>query len=321
MPENIETFEFHDMDQYIDFSAQFMDALSIQLQPGRLHILNQVFQLDGITIAHYASNQRMLQTLAIPPQQLMFVLTAPIVNDCKWCGVDVPGDSLAILHPHQEHQALVPEGWNSIEFLIDDTTLIKHELLSEVMWQQTRQPQQAIFSRQASRIKSLRQKVLHYFQTPELFSSVLGDQNAQALLKNLILDELRAIMLAAELLHKKHHQPIFPSRRYQTFSRALAFIEDNYQLPLSIPKICAQIGTSPRTLQLTFQELTGHSPYNYILSRKLHAIQQELVKLNCAAHPIFQIAEKYGLQHAERFGQQYKQMFAESPSATVKRRC
>ena len=319
MPENIEIFEFHDMDQYIDFSAQFMDALSIQLQPGRLHILNQVLQLDGITITHYASNQRMLQTLAIPPQQLMFVLTAPIVNDCKWCGVDVAGDSLVILHPHQEHQALVPEGWDSIEFLIDDTTLIKHELLSEVMWQQTRQPQQAIFSRQASRIKSLRQKVLHYFQTPELFSSVLGDHSAQALLKNLILDELHTILLAAEW-DKKHHQPILPSRRYQTFSRALAYIEANHQHSLSIPQICAQIGTSPRTLQLTFQELTGHSPYYYILCRKLHAVQQELVKSSCAAHPIFQIAEKYGLHHAGRFGQQYKQMFAESPSATVKRR-
>ena len=319
MLENIDTFEFHDIDQFMDFSTQFVDTLGIQLQPGKLRILNQVLQLDGITVTHYASNQRMLQYLAVPPQQLMFVLTPTIVNDCNWCGVDVPGDSLAILHPRQEHQALVPENWNSVEFLIDDATIIKHGLLSETMWQKSRQPQQAIFAGQALRIRSMRQKVLHYFQAPELFSSVLGDHSAQALLKNLILDELRMILLATEC-DKKHEQPIRRSRRYRTFSRALAFIEKNHKDPFNIPQICAQIGTSPRTLQLTFQELTGHSPYHYILSRKLHAIQQELVNLNNVTNPIFQIAEKYGLQHAGRFGQQYKQMFAESPSATVKRR-
>ncbi len=318
MPDIIETSKFHDMDQYMETAAQFMDVKSIQLQSGSLYLENQVLQLNGITVTHFSSNLRLFQSLSIPSRQVMFVLTSPKISGCKWCGVDVPGNSLAILHPNREHEASLPPDWDSVEFLIDDKTIVDERLFSESMWRQTLQPQQALFARCSRPIRLLRQKLLHNFQNPERLRNLQSSKDAQFALRNKIIYTLRMALLDIE--NDGRYKPFSQSRRHKTFSRALAFIETNLEHTHSIQYICDQIGTTPRTLQLTFQELCGVTPSQFILSRKLHAIQQDIFCAQAAAIPICRKAEKYGMQHPGHFSQQYKRIFRESPRATVKRR-
>ena len=303
----------------MELAAETMDVLSIQLQPGTLTIHNQVIELDEITITRYASNRKMFQYLTIPSKHVLFVLTSGIINDCKWCGVDVTDNSLLILHPQQEHQALIPTVWESVEIMISDEAIINESILSELLWRQTLQPTKAMFNRLPAHISTLRQKLLNLFRSTKRLDALLNDKIAQNTLKDQIIDELRMILLKIET-DGFQHQSMSQSRRYHYFSRAMAFIEANLEHPLTVQQICDQIGTTPRTLQLTFKELSGVSPYQYILSRKLHSIQQDLIKLQDDGIPIFHVAQKYGIQHAGRFSQHYKRLFTESPQATLKRR-
>lgn len=315
----IEEFEFHDMGQYMELATGFTDVLSIQLQPGKLCMQNRVLKLDGITVTHYSCNLRLFQRLSVPKGHVMFVLTAPAVNGCNWCGIEVPSSSLAILHPGEEHRASIPQSWDTVEILISNETLFDESLLSESLWKQTLQPNQALFSGYPSRIQLFRLKLLRYFNSPERLGDLAKCEYGQSLLKNQILEPLGMILMEIEM-NVDRYKPISQSRRRQTFFRALEMVEANVKHPLTIQEVCDRIGTTPRTLQLTFLELSGVSPSQYILSRKLHAVQQDLFKAQGDSIPIFQKAQEYGIQHAGRFSQQYKRMFNESPSDTVKRR-
>ena len=76
---------------------------------------------------------------------------------------------------------------------------------------------------------------------------------------------------------------------------------------------------SPRTLQHHFQKKLGLTPKQYLQQLRFDAVRKELVASDPMLINISDVALKYGFFHASHFGAEYRRVFGETPSQTLKR--
>jgi len=98
-----------------------------------------------------------------------------------------------------------------------------------------------------------------------------------------------------------------------------AAIERHLDQPLYIPELCAEIGTSERTLRVCCHEQLGMSPKRYLLVRRMHLARRALRASTPADTTVTEIATRYGFWQFGRFAGEYKGLFGESPSAMLAR--
>jgi len=108
-----------------------------------------------------------------------------------------------------------------------------------------------------------------------------------------------------------------PNRRLVAW-RAEKLIRQHPEQHLDINQLCCVIGCSARTLHLGFKERYGTTPGQYSRTLALNAVHQKLCHRTQEKN-ISEIAMAWGFYHLGRFSQQYKQLFAELPSVTLKR--
>jgi len=108
-----------------------------------------------------------------------------------------------------------------------------------------------------------------------------------------------------------------PNRRLVAW-RAEHLIRQHPEQHLDINQLCCVIGCSTRTLHLGFKERYGTTPGKYSRTLALNAVRQKLCQQS-QEKTISEIAMAWGFYHLGRFSQQYKQLFTELPSVTLKR--
>ncbi len=86
-----------------------------------------------------------------------------------------------------------------------------------------------------------------------------------------------------------------------------------------VPEICALIGVPERTLRLCCQEHLGMGPKQFLLTRRMHLVHRALSSVGLESTSVSAVASRYGFWHFGRFSAQYRSMFGESPSATLRR--
>jgi AraC-like DNA-binding protein len=94
------------------------------------------------------------------------------------------------------------------------------------------------------------------------------------------------------------------------------FIDGNLSSEIRIGDLCAQIGTSQRTLQYLFDDYYGMCPRRYLTVRRLNAVREELLKPGTGHECVAAVAGRFGFRHAGRFSRNYRELFGELPSRT-----
>jgi AraC family ethanolamine operon transcriptional activator len=95
-----------------------------------------------------------------------------------------------------------------------------------------------------------------------------------------------------------------------------AFIE-NAETPLTVDELCSLTHTSRRTLQNCFETVTGQSPAVFLKNMRLNAVKRVLVMSDESTN-ISEIAAQWGFWHLSQFTVDYKRLFGELPSQTLK---
>ncbi|ROM62014.1 AraC family transcriptional regulator [Pseudomonas brassicacearum] len=86
--------------------------------------------------------------------------------------------------------------------------------------------------------------------------------------------------------------------------------------PLSILDLCEQLRVSRRTLQNSFQAVTGMRPVEYLRNLRLNAVRRRLITTRATALNVSEIAVAMGFFHLSHFATHYRALFGESPSDT-----
>ena len=84
-------------------------------------------------------------------------------------------------------------------------------------------------------------------------------------------------------------------------------------------EICAAIGVQERTLRGCCTEILGVSAAKYMRVRRLNFARAALNSCNHADTNVASIAQRYGFTELGRFAVEYRTIFGERPSATLRR--
>jgi AraC-like DNA-binding protein len=101
--------------------------------------------------------------------------------------------------------------------------------------------------------------------------------------------------------------------------RARAYIAENLTEPIRLGDLCRHARTQPRSLEYGFQELLGMSPIAYVRTIRLHRARRLLRSAAVRTRSISEIALDCGFWHLSQFALDYKLLFGERPSVTLKR--
>jgi len=86
-----------------------------------------------------------------------------------------------------------------------------------------------------------------------------------------------------------------------------------------VAELCRAAGVPRRTLERAFEQMFDFGPAEYLRRRALNAVHRELLNDRDTAHSVTDVALAHGFWHLGRFSQQYRLLFGELPSETVRR--
>jgi len=109
------------------------------------------------------------------------------------------------------------------------------------------------------------------------------------------------------------------NRSRQLIRTAEDFCGQHPDQPLRIGQLCCELGVSERTLRDAFNKLTDTSPLAYLKTQRLNQVYRGLRNSDPDEVLIKQLAYTNGFSHLGHFCRDYKQLFGESPSETIKR--
>lgn len=106
--------------------------------------------------------------------------------------------------------------------------------------------------------------------------------------------------------------------RQQIVDRACEIMLSEPSETLSMLTLCRQVGASRRKLSYCFADVLGTSPAKYLRASRLNGVRRDLKAARDATVTVQDVATRWGFEHLSQFSQDYKHLFGELPSATLR---
>jgi AraC-like DNA-binding protein len=131
------------------------------------------------------------------------------------------------------------------------------------------------------------------------------------------------LLVATKLLEVFPHnlpQNNVASSEIEFFGQIDNFIDARSRTDIGAEDLARISHVSVRTLYDRFKKVKGMSPGAYIKARKLRRIYQHIQTATNKVRNVTEVALEYGFSHLGRFSSEYKLLFGELPSETLRRR-
>lgn len=293
----------HNLSQW----EQSYDQFSAGTFEGRLTEL----WLPRLQLFQESANQALHQSCAAWSDSLWFGLPAPHQAASRLDAQPVPGDTLLYRQGACQFELCTPQDCDLFGIVVDQDLLREHltpldEDISDLLGT-------------GGTLKIAPTLYRRMIQTLEqaLFESAPPGPAIADELQETVLDMLCAAMAQGILpTPDPHSSRIRHSRRIVQQARELVLSQASHRL--SIADICRQLHVSRRSLQYSFQAVVGLSPLAYLRILKLNQVRRRLHDAQDFSGRVTQVATTWGFEHLGQFSQDYRRLFGECPSATLK---
>ena len=131
--------------------------------------------------------------------------------------------------------------------------------------------------------------------------------------------ELPQLLLSALYSAEAQQKRTTPGKKQRALNKAVDYIKTFSNNPITLNELCQETRVSARTLQSAFLEHFGMSPKAYLRVQRLNAAHKELFTANPVGTKVADVAYRRGFWHMGQFSADYKRLFAELPSETLKK--
>ena len=145
---------------------------------------------------------------------------------------------------------------------------------------------------------------------PEVIANPDTARGLEAALVEAMVACLDAPEPAEDTTAQRRHEKIM-----RRFHAAIATHEGD---ALYMPDLCAAIGVPQRTLNSCCHESLGMSPKRYLLLRRMHLARQTLRNATPGRTTVTDTAARFGFWNFGRFAVEYRALFGEKPSETLR---
>lgn len=112
-----------------------------------------------------------------------------------------------------------------------------------------------------------------------------------------------------------------PSLRTRQFvvARAREYMQAHIDEPITVADLCIELGVSRRKLQYSFHDVLNLNPVKFLRALRLNAVRRDLKRTDSDGNAnVADVAARWGFWHQSYFSSEYKAMFGELPSETLR---
>ena len=294
----------------IDEHARNMDGWQVrydQLSPGSFAGELLEFRSDWMQLVRDRSNQAMVKSGVAWKGAITFSIPLSADGPVYCSGHPIHEPSLLVAHGENLPELHTPQHLDLLGVAIEEHAL-EHVLECQgIQFRITDLPR-------CYRLgdSSVQRDLAALFDELAGCDAVLGHDS----IRRGIRDAVMLHML--ELIAPDQAPPLNPTARKRMVDRAREYALSHLDEPLSILDLCNHIGASRRKLQYCFQETLGINPVAYLRALRLNAVRREL-RISTQSHGVQEVAARWGFWHLSRFASDYRYLFGESPSKTLRR--
>lgn len=153
--------------------------------------------------------------------------------------------------------------------------------------------------------------LMHSIQrTPEMLR--------HATLRRCLAEGLHSMLLGLCSSTEVAGKDLTASTRQYVVNKARDYMREHVEEPITVSDLCAHIRVSRRTLQYSFQDVLGTNPARYLRNMRLNGARREIRRQSDEHAPLADIAAHWGFWHPSRFAAEYKSLFGDLPSQTLR---
>jgi AraC-like DNA-binding protein len=117
---------------------------------------------------------------------------------------------------------------------------------------------------------------------------------------------------------KDEHSGCPAPNRSTVMRRFRRYLAETGDSPVYVPELCRKLRVPARTLRTICHEYLGMGPKTYLYLRRMHLTRRALRAADKATTSVTDVATRFGFWELGRFSVQYKSLFGESPSTTLR---
>ena len=137
-------------------------------------------------------------------------------------------------------------------------------------------------------------------------------------LKALIDHQVPYLLAQALMASETYSIKETATKRNHALRTAIEYIRSASDGAVSIHKFCHDTGINERTLQRAFLEQYNVTPKSYIQMQRLNRAYKVLLYSDPNATRVTDVATSHGYWHMSQFASDYRRLFGELPSDTLK---
>ena len=100
--------------------------------------------------------------------------------------------------------------------------------------------------------------------------------------------------------------------------RAREYMSAHIDEPITVADLCTELEVSRRTLQYSFQDILNLNPVSFLRALRLNGVRRALKGAEHGHAAVADIAAQWGFWHLSHFAADYRTMFGELPSETLR---
>jgi AraC family transcriptional regulator, ethanolamine operon transcriptional activator len=313
-PFSFEHKSTRDSDQHAESLAQW-DQTYDQLSPGPF--VGEIVELwfKGIQIFRETTNRSVFQNGAPWKNSHIIIIPVAMSGPGLFCRQQVNMGNVFTFQSEQGFSLTTPEEFDVIGIAIPDSTL--EQLKGEGFnIRQLIPDRPSLLVPGKAKLDELRACLTSVLDPLHFQQELLCYPQVQRNMHSAIIGHI------LETLGQAHSAPMpAPSfkARSHLVNAAIEYAQARPSDPPTVEELCSKLNISRRLLNYYFQEVLGSSPHHYLNKLRLNGVRRELRA--AAPHTaIRDIAAQWGFSHLPRFAAEYRALFGELPSATVKQR-
>ncbi|MCV4283354.1 helix-turn-helix domain-containing protein [Pseudomonas capsici] len=302
---------FNDSQQHA-CSIQGWQQVYDQLGRGCLSSELRQISAERFQIFQEVLDKRVVQRGRAPQGRLCIAMSMASGSAPLAQGHQLAANSVALLRDAEEFVLHAPEGTHFFALNVDTVRfarLAAFELSKEQLKRLKTEPRISVNETVLSGI----QQRIHSMFCHLLEHTAAINPASEKVLEDMLLDAFLDLFSQASDTVRCRRENFSVSAYLVKRCEELLAIHDT---PLSILDLCEKLRVSRRTLQNSFQTVTGMRPVEYLRTLRLNAVRRQLLVTRASEKNVGDIAAAMGFFHLSHFAAHYKALFGESPSDT-----
>lgn len=282
-----------------------VDVENILMEKGRFKVNMTLIESPRVKISQFYINRKLIQRGGRATGYITFLIWDDKFS-MNWRNKILSKNQIAVLW-NLEHYSLTEGGIQGFPISVDEKYLIER-LVSKGY------PEMIAILKKVDSI-TVSEFLLQKLRLKIPWITQIKDLNIKEfnyLIEVELVDDLLNCLIST------YENKVKPELLPQKFNNAIDYIHENLNEIVSVSQVSQFVNIPERTLRYNFEKKYNISPKDFIQKLRLNGVKKRLSG-NLKTPSIYKIASEYNFWHMGQFARDYKHLFGELPSETLKR--